>query len=92
MASLLRRGFQFAHSCEPSVRIVGRSNDRERWLSVCASSTQAILKPSRLLIDSAVASTLEDDEAVTGRDDAIVQYLELTANTELLYLRLNQPL
>jgi hypothetical protein len=42
-----------------SVRMVGGvGNERARWLNVCASLTQAILNPSRLLIDSAAASSI----------------------------------
>jgi glycosidase len=54
MASFFRRGFQLAHSSDPSFRIVGRNNDRLRALRVCASSTHAMSKPSSDLIDSAV--------------------------------------
>src|ERR1700688_3196815 len=54
MASDLRRGFQLAHSCDASARMVGRNSDRLRALKFCASSTQAILKPSSDLIDSDV--------------------------------------
>jgi hypothetical protein len=49
MASFFRRGFQLAHSSDPSFRIVGRNNDRLRALRVCASSTHAMSKPSRPL-------------------------------------------
>jgi hypothetical protein len=54
MASDFRRGFQLDHSSEASARMVGRSNDRLRALSVWASSTQAIRNPSSDLIDSEV--------------------------------------
>ncbi len=47
MASFFRRGFQLAHSSDPSFRMVGRNNDRLRALSVCASSTHATSNPSR---------------------------------------------
>src|ERR1700704_4808248 len=50
----LRRGFQLAHSSDPSARMVGRNRERLRALKFCASSTRAILKPSSDLIDSAV--------------------------------------
>jgi len=58
MASLFRRGFQLAQSSDPSLRIVGRNNDRLRALRVCASSTHAMSKPSSDLIDSAVESCI----------------------------------
>jgi hypothetical protein len=56
IASDLRRGFQLAHNSDASARMVGGSSDRLRTLSVCASSIQAMRKPSSDLIDSAVWS------------------------------------
>jgi hypothetical protein len=53
-ASDLRRGFQHAHNSLSGARIVGRNSVRLLALSAWASSTQARLKPSSDLIDSAV--------------------------------------
>jgi hypothetical protein len=54
MASERRLGFQLAHNSECSARMVGRSNERLRALKVCASSIQAMRKPSGDLMDSEV--------------------------------------
>jgi hypothetical protein len=47
-------GFHENHSSEPGLRMVGRSRSNERWLRLCASSTQAMSNPSSDLIESAV--------------------------------------
>jgi hypothetical protein len=47
-------GFQPNHSSEPGFLIVGLKSVSERAESACASSTHAMSKPSRDLIDSAV--------------------------------------
>ena len=48
--------------------------ERETWVSASSSSTQAILKPSRLLIDSAVSprTPLKNDQSVARRHVGII--------------------
>ena len=89
----VERGFQLAHSSDPSFRIVGRNNDRLRALRVCASSTHATSKPSSDLIEfrCRVLHSLEDNQSIPRRHNAIVKDLQVSADAEALDLRLDQP-
>ena len=55
--------------------MVGRSSDRLRALRFCASSIQAMRKPSSDLIEfgGVILHTPEDDEAVAGRLDLVAE-------------------
>ena len=79
IASTLRRGFHEAHNSEPSARMVGRNNARLRALSDCASSIQAMRKPSSDLIEfgRVILHAAEDDDSVAGRGDLVAEDLEL---------------
>ena len=82
------RAFQLAHSSEPSLRMVGRSSERLRALRFCASSIQAIRKPSSDLMDSGgvILHAPENDDAAAGRLDFIAIQLEPMAEAELAIL------
>ena len=74
--------------------MVGRNSARLRALRFCASSTQAIRNPSSDLIEfgGVILHTPEDDEAVAGRLDLVVEYLEPMAKAERGDLAFDQPL
>ncbi len=74
--------------------MVGRSSERLRALRVCASSIQAMRKPSSDLIDfgGVILHALKDDEAVARRLDLVAEELEAAADAERSDLALDQAL
>jgi len=81
MASLFRRGFQLAHSSDPSFRIVGRNNDRLRALSLRFLHPRNVETFERLdRFRCRVLHPLKDNQSIPRRHNAIVKDLEVSAD------------
>src|SRR6516165_5352087 len=81
MASLFRRGFQLAHSSDPSFRIVGRNNDRLRALSLRFLHPRNVETFERLdRFRCRVLHPLKDNQSIPRRHNAIVKDGEATSS------------
>ena len=94
MASDLRRGFQLGPDLRALDADGGPQKREERCESVCASSIQAMRKPSRRLdaLRGVILHADEDDEAVAWRLDAVVEDAEERPDAEGLDLLLDEAL